>query len=94
MSDENKKVKPVDIIKISSGSQLLDIAIVIIFCFIVFTSYSFNLYDSRSECIDRWQGSNQTVKYTKQSGCMIKINNAWIKEKNIMVALPDKIIKD
>ena len=67
--------------------------IIVLICFIIFSGFHFNLYDSKTECISRWSGSNQTVKYSKVSGCMVKINNAWIKEDNIIVSLPSKMIK-
>ena len=88
-SDKTEKVT----LRINTSNNN-DFLIVVLICFIIFSGFHFNLYDSKSECVSRWSGSNQTIKYTKVSGCMVKINNAWIKEDNIIVSLPSKTIKD
>lgn len=88
-SDKTEKVT----LRINTSNNN-DFIIVVLICFIIFSGFHFNLYDSKSECVSRWSGSNQTIKYTKVSGCMVKINNAWIKEDNIIVSLPSKTIKD
>ena len=91
MSTENSDKTEEITLRITTSDDFL---IVVLICFIIFSGFHFNLYDSKSECVSRWSGSNQTVKYTKVSGCMVKINNAWIKEDNIIVSLPSKTIKD
>lgn len=91
MSTENSDKTEEIPLRITTSNDFL---IVVLICFIIFSGFHFNLYDSKSECVSRWSGSNQTVKYTKVSGCMVKINNAWIKEDNIIVSLPSKTIKD
>lgn len=91
MSTENSNKTEEINLRITTSNDFL---IVVLICFIIFSGFHFNLYDSKSECVSRWSGSNQTVKYTKVSGCMVKINNAWIKEDNIIISLPSKTIKD
>ena len=91
MSTENSDKTEKITLRITTSNDFL---IVVLICFIIFSGFHFNLYDSKSECVSRWSRSNQTVKYTKVSGCMVKVNNAWIKEDNIIVSLPSKTIKD
>ena len=91
MSTENSDKTEKITLRITTSNDFL---IVVLICFIIFSGFHFNLYDSKTECMSRWSGSNQTVKCSKVSGCMVKINNAWIKEDNIIVSLPSKMIKD
>ena len=90
MSTENSDKTEKITLRVTTSNDFLIVALI---CFIIFSGFHFNLYDSKTECISRWSGSNQTVKYSKVSGCMVKINNAWIKEDNIIVSLPSKMIK-
>ena len=91
MSTENSDITEKITVRVTTSNDFLIVALI---CSIIFSGFHFNLYDSKTECISRWSGSNQTVKYSKVSGCMVKINNAWIKEDNIIVSLPSKMIKD
>lgn len=67
--------------------NLYELVIIGLLCFVFISDYSFDLYDSKESCISRWKNSEQTVKYTKQSGCTVKINNTWVKEDNITYSI-------
>lgn len=77
----------------TTTSQFFDFILIAIICFIFFSGYSFNLYDTTKDCKSRWSSSGLPVKHTSGSGCIIKIKNVWVKEENIKFSLPDTIIK-
>lgn len=69
--------------------NLNEIVLIGILWFVFLSGYSFNLYDSKGACVSRWKDSNQTVQFTKESGCTVKIDNVWVKETNIQFKITE-----
>lgn len=63
------------------GIESLILILIILF---VFFGYSFNFYDTSEACKDRWGDSSYNYKHTRTSGCMVEINNVWVKENSII----------
>lgn len=63
-------------------SETFVLIIIILSLFFYFSDYSFNL-DSERLCQKRWSQSEYLVDHTTQNGCLIRINNIWVKEDNI-----------
>lgn len=58
--------------------------LLILIILFVFFGYSFNFYDTSEACKDRWGDSSYNYKHTRTSGCVVEINNVWVKENSII----------
>lgn len=81
MSSNNEKTVNLIINRSNFINNLL-IFIIIVSLFFYFSDNSLYL-DTEDNCKFRWSQSNYDTKFNFRFGCLIKVDDVWVKEDNI-----------